>query len=112
MKLILALVLTALLGYLLPVFLPWWAFAISSFLIAIALPQKPWKAFGAAFTGMLLVWGVYACVLDTANNHILSLKVAHILPFNGSYIALIITTAIIGGLIAGFAALTGSYIRK
>jgi len=31
---------------------------------------------------------------------------------HGSSIALIIVTAVAGGLVAGFAALTGSYLRK
>ncbi len=112
MKFIFALVVTAVFGYLLPLVLPWWSFAISSCIIAAVIIQKPWKAFGAGFAGLLLLWGIYAAVLDSLNNHILSSKVAQILPFGGSYIALIITTALLGGLLSGLAALSGSYIRR
>lgn len=112
MKFIVASLLTALLGYLFPLFLPWWSFAIPSFLVALFIHQRPWKAFLAGFVALLLLWGIYAVVIDNANQHILSFKVAQILPFKGSYIALIITTAIIGGLLSGMAALTGSYARK
>jgi hypothetical protein len=112
MKFIIALVLTALSGYLLPIFLPWWSFAITSFFIAVFIHQRPWKAFLAGFIALLLLWGIYASIIDNANQHILSTKVAQILPFKGSYMALIITTAIIGGLLSGMAALSGSYLYQ
>src|SRR4051812_14396115 len=112
MKFIAALVLTALSGYLIPIFLPWWSFAITSFLIAVFIHQRPWKAFLTGFIALLLLWGIYAIIIDNANQHILSTKVAQILPFNGSYTALIITTAIIGGILSGMAALTGSYLSR
>src|SRR3978361_1481775 len=112
MKFILALALTALLGFLLPIFLPWWSFAITSFLVAVFIHQKPGSSFLAGFVALLLLWGIYATIIDSANQHILSTKVAQILPFKGSYLALIITTAIIGGLLSGMAALTGSYLSR
>ena len=112
MKFITALVLTALLGYLLPIFLPWWSFAITSFLVAVFIHQHPWRSFLAGFIALLLLWGIYSTIIDNANQHILSTKVAQILPFKGSYIALIVTTAIIGGLLSGMAALTGSYLYQ
>jgi len=55
--------------------------------------------------------GIHAAILDTANDHILSRDVAFILPLNGSSMLLIWIIAIIGGLISGFAALTGSFAR-
>jgi hypothetical protein len=112
MKFIVALVLTALLGFLLPIFLPWWSFAITSFFVAVFIHQRPWRSFLAGFAALLLLWGIYATIIDNINRHILSTKVAQILPFNGSYTALIITTAIIGGLLSGMAALTGSYLSR
>ena len=112
MRFILVLALTAFLGFLLPIFLPWWSFAITSFLVAVFIHQKPGRAFLAGFIALLLLWGIYATIIDSANQHILSTKVAQILPFNGSYMALIITTAIIGGLLSGMAALTGSYLSR
>jgi len=112
MKFVVALLLTALLGYLFPLFLPWWSFAITSFFVAVFIHQRPLIAFLTGFIALLLVWGIYSIIIDNANQHILSTKVAQILPFNGSYTALIITTAIIGGLLSGMAALTGSYLNK
>src|SRR3954470_15302073 len=112
MRFILVLALTAFLGFLLPIFLPWWSFAITSFLVAVFIHQKPGRAFLAGFIALLLLWGIYATIIDSANQHILSTKVAQILPFNGSYPALITATAIIGGLLSGMAALTGSYLYQ
>src|SRR4051812_12025766 len=112
MKFIIALVLTALLGYLFPMFLPWWSFAITSFLVSAFIRQRPWKSFLAGFIALLLLWGIYATVIDSANQHILSTKVAQILPFKGSYLALTVATASIGGLLSGMAALTGSYLYQ
>lgn len=112
MKFIVALLLTAFLGYVACLFLPWWGFAITSFVVAVAIFQKPGAAFLAGFTALFLLWGVLASILDEANGHLLSQKVAQILPLQGSYIAIILVTALLGGLVSGMAATTGSYLRK
>ena len=53
------------------------------------------------------------CVIDSNNNeHILAHKVSLlILKMDNPYL-LILATAVIGALVAGFAALSGSYLRK
>jgi hypothetical protein len=112
MKFIIAIILTALLGYAAPLYLPWWSFAITSLVVAIAIHQKPGKAFMAGFAGLCVLWGIHASILDSANDSILSEKVAYILPLGGSSMILIWITAIIGGLVSGFAALTGSFARS
>jgi hypothetical protein len=45
------------------------------------------------------------------NQGILSAKIASVLPLGGSAVLLILVTAIVGGLVAGFAAMSGSYLR-
>lgn len=112
MKFIIAVLLTALLGFALTLYLWWWSFAIAAFLVAFIVKQSPSKSFLAGFVSMALLWLIQAAVLDAANNHLLSSKVAVLLPFHGSVIALLITTAIVGGLVSGMAALTGSYLVK
>ncbi len=114
MKFLTAIILTALLSFAIGLFtaLPWWSFAITTLIIAAAIHQKPWKAFLAAFIAQFLLWAVIAYVIDNANQHLLSVKVATILPLGGSYIKLIFLTAFIGGLVAGLSALTGSFLRK
>ena len=111
MKFLTALVLTALLGYAAALFLPWWAFAISSAVVALGIHQRPGKAFMAGFLGLFLLWGIHAMILDNANDHLLSQKIAEVLPLGGSSMLIILVTALIGGLISGFAALSGSFAR-
>ena len=114
MKLISAIVITGFLAFVTGLYtsLPWWSFATSSLVVSIAIHQKPAKAFLSGFLGLFFLWAGLAFLRDTANEHILSTKVAQILPLGGSYMVLILLTGILGGLVSGFAALTGSYIRK
>jgi hypothetical protein len=108
MKYIVSIFLSGLLTYAVGIYgnLPWWSFVITNLLIAIALPMKPAQSFTAGALGAGLAFGI-----DMANNHILSTKVAKILPMGGSYIVLIFATASIGALLGGLASLTGSFVR-
>jgi hypothetical protein len=114
MKFILSIVLVALVTYAIGIYgnLPWWSFVVTNIMIAIALPIKPIQSFLAGALGVGALWAGLAFGIDMANNHILSSKVAQILPLGGSYIALIIVTAFVGALLGGLASLTGSFVRK
>jgi len=114
MKFILSIVLVALVTYSIGIYgnLPWWSFVVTNIIIAIALPIKPLQSFIAGALGVGALWAGLAFGIDLANNHILSTKVAQILPLGGSYIALILVTAIVGALLGGLASLTGSFVRK
>jgi hypothetical protein len=114
MKFILSIVLVALVTYAIGIYgnLPWWSFVVTNLMIAIAVPIKPIQSFLAGALGVGALWAGLAFGIDMANNHILSSKVAHILPLGGSYIALIIVTAFVGALLGGLASLTGSFVRK
>ncbi len=112
MKFFVALVLTALLGFAASLFFPWWIIAVAAFIVALAIHQNAFASFLAAFLGLFLLWAIQSAYIDAQNEHLLSAKVASILPLGGSYIAVIIVTAFIGGLVAGMGALTGSFARK
>lgn len=114
MKFFVSIILIALLSFAAGLFviLPWWSFAVCAFIASIAIPQKPYKSFLSGFIALFLLWGVLAFIIDNKNQHLLSTKVASILPLNGNYISLILLTALVGALVAGFAALTGSFVRK
>lgn len=114
MKQITAIALTAFLAFVAGIYgsLPWWGFAITSLVVSVAIHQKPRKSFVSGFLGLFLLWAGMALLKDMANEHILSTKVAQILPLGGSYLVLILVTGIVGGLVSGFAALAGSYLRK
>ena len=114
MKFILSILLVGLNTYAIGIYgdLPWWSFIVTNLIIAIALPIKPLHSFIAGALGVVALWAGLAFGIDMANNHILSTKVAQILPLGGSYIALIIVTAFVGALLGGLASLTGSFVRK
>ena len=114
MKLITAIFLTAFLAFAIGLFtfLPWWSFVFTSFIVSVAIHQKPGIAFLAGFSGLFILWTLLAVLKDTANEHILSTKVAHLFPLGGSYLLLILITGLLAGLVSGLAALTGSNFRK
>jgi hypothetical protein len=112
MKFIVVVLLTALLGYAAPLYFPWWSFAVTSFIVALFVHQKAWAGFAATFLGLFLLWGIMALIIDNRNDHLLSQKIAELLPLHGSSTLLIFITALIGGLISGFAGLSGSFARK
>lgn len=114
MKFILSILLVALVTYAVGIYgdLPWWGFVVTNLIIAVALPIKPVQSFLAGALGVGALWAGLAFGIDLANNHILSTKVAQILPLGGSYVVLILVTAIVGALLGGLASLTGSFVRK
>ena len=112
MKFFVALLLTALLAFISGLFLPWWGFAITSLLVAILVHQKAGKAFLAGFLAVFILWAALAWWIDMKNNGLLSKKIASVLPLGGNAILLILVTGFIGGLVAGMAAMSGSFLRS
>lgn len=112
MKFIISFILTALLSFALCLFLPWWSIAIAAFAVAALIPQKPAKAFLTGFSALLLLWGGLSFWISNNNDHILAHKVSQLILKMDNPFMLITATALIGALVAGFAALAGSYLRK
>jgi len=111
MKFLVSIVLTALLAFVFGLYLSWWTIAVTAFLVALIIPQFPWKAFICGFLGIFILWGVIAWWIDMKNSGILSAKIAVLFHLPASSALMILLTAFIGGLIGGFAALSGSYLR-
>lgn len=112
MKFILSIILTSLLAFLGGLWLPWWSIALAAFLASLMIFQSPGKAFLGGFIGSFLLWGSLAWWIDIQNQGILSRKIAMILPLSGNSFLLILVTALVGGLVAGFAAAGGSFLRS
>ena len=110
MKFIISLLLTALLSFTAGLYLPWWSIALCAFVVAALILQQPLRAFLAGFLGVFLLWALLAWWIDFKNEGLLSARIASLLPLGGSSIALILVTSFVGGLVAGFAAITGSYL--
>ena len=111
MKFIVSLLLTALLSFTAGLYLPWWTIALCAFIVSVLILQQPFKAFLAGFSGVFLLWLIFSWSIDSANNQILSHKIAQIFPVGGVSFLLILVTALVGGLVGGLAALSGSYLR-
>jgi hypothetical protein len=112
MKFIVCVFLTALLSFVICLYLGWWSISIAAFIVSAFIYQPPRKAFLTGFLALFLLWGGLALFIDIKNEHVLSHKLATVLPFGGSSFIMILVTALIGALVAGFASLAGSYLRK
>ncbi len=104
---IISLVLIAIAAFALQMFLPWWSIAIAGFAAGLIVKQKSGMAFLAGFIAVFVLWVIYAYMLSSANNNILASKVAVLLPLKGHVKLLLLVTGLIGGLVAGFATLSG-----
>jgi hypothetical protein len=89
---------------------PWWAMAPAFVLVMAALNPPAGRAFAAGTLAGSMCWGLFAHYLDVANASKLSAQIGQIFmgltPVKLKYI-----TASIGGLVGGFAAMTGSTLR-
>jgi hypothetical protein len=112
MKFVIATSLTALTGFVAGIWLPWWEIAIVAFAVSVLIPQQHRNSFLSGCLGIFFLWGILAWWIDFKNNSILSQKIAQILPLGGSSFLLILVTALVGAIVAGFAALTASFLSK
>jgi hypothetical protein len=69
-------------------------------------------AFISGFVALFLLWGLLCLWISISNEHILAHRVSLLIFKTDSPYLLIIVTALIGALVAGFASLTGSFLRK
>jgi hypothetical protein len=88
-------------------FLPWWTLAIGAFVVAFLFDNKSFPAFAAGFLGVILLWLGVAAYISMVTDSILTSKLNQLLPINSFVI-----TALVGGLVGGLSALTGSLFRK
>ena len=112
MKLFLSIVLTGLLCFIAGLFLPWWSIAIIAFLVGLLLPQSLGRHFLSGFLGVFLLWLILALWIDSKNEHILSVRIAQLFHLGSASFAMVLITALIGGLIGGFAAMSGGSLQR
>jgi hypothetical protein len=109
---IVSMILIALLSLALGIYLPWWIIAVVAFSVCAIFYQPPSKAFWSGFLSIFLLWAMLSSFIDATNLHLLSQKIARVLPLGGSSFLLILLSSFIGALVAGLAAVTGAYFRK
>jgi hypothetical protein len=111
MKFIVSVLVIALLSLAAGLFLPWWTIAVVAFVVTSLIPQNPLRSFLSGFIALFLLWGALSWFISSNNEHLMASKVALILKM-GNPIIMIVATALIGALVAGFAALAGSFVRR
>ena len=112
MKFIASIILIALLSFAACLYFPWWSIAIVAFIVAALISQSAGMSFLTGFFALFLLWSVLSFWISSPNEHILAHKVSLIILKIDSPYSLMFATALIGGLVAGFAAMTASFLRK
>lgn len=112
MKFIVSLILIALLSFVACLYFPWWSIAVVAFIVAALIPQRSGISFLTGFLALFLLWGILSFWISNSNEHILAHKVSLVILKIDSPYLLMFATALIGGLVAGLAAITGSFLRR
>jgi hypothetical protein len=108
MKFIVQLLVIAILAYVFELFLPWWSIAVAAFIGGLAFNTR--VDFFAGFFGIGMLWLIVILLIESTAAAPLTERVATI--FSVSKPVLIIITVSLGGLVGGFAAMTGAALRK
>ncbi len=93
-------------------FLPWWVVAPVAFALAAWQGRTGGQSLLAGLTGVGLAWLVLGLWYHLRSDGRLSNRVAELLPLGGSGLALVLVTALVGGLVGGVAALAGCWLRQ
>lgn len=112
MKFIFSFFIMGFLSFAVCLFLPWWSIAIVCFIVSAWIPQKKWLAFVTGFLSLFVLWAGMALWLSVRNDHILVHKMAPLIIHTENPGLLVLLTGLMGAVIGGFAAFTGSFIRK
>ena len=112
MKFLISILLILLLSAAASLYLPWWIIAVVAFAVCALIPQSAGKSFLSGFAAIFLLWGVLAWLLSSNNEHILAHKISLLILKTDSPFLLILMTAVIGALVAGMAALAGSFASR
>lgn len=109
MKFFIAIGLIAGLSFAAQQFLPWWSVAIIAFAVGFIMKQKREASFFTGLIALFFLWAIYSYVLSHSNQHLLSEKLAELFApiIRDKQFRLYILSGAIGGLIGGFASLTG-----
>jgi hypothetical protein len=108
MKFLTQLIAIAVAAFVLELFMPWWSIVIAAFAAGYALKSK--ANFAAGLLGIGLLWFVKALLIDASAAAPLAERVAAIFSLNKFLLMLV--TAVIGGLVGGFASMTGASLKK
>jgi hypothetical protein len=108
MKFLAQLIVILLIAFVFELFLPWWSIAIAAFIGGFIFDTR--SNFGAGFLAIAILWTLRALLIEMSAAATLTDRVAQI--FSVGKPILFVITALIGGLVAGFASMAGSALNK
>ena len=111
MRFLLSFLIIAIITFLVGMVAPWWSVALVAAVVAAIAGVNGWQGFFSAFLAVFVVWLGYAFVQDVANDSILSTRMGALIGDIGT-IGILILSAIIGALAAGFGGMTGALGRQ
>jgi len=96
-------------GFFLELFFPWWSVAIAAFAGGLLLNTR--MNFLAGFLAIGTLWVVKALITDLSTHSDLADRVARIFMLYNKTLLLLVTF-LLGGLVGGFASMTGGALRR
>lgn len=112
MKFFISILLIALLSFAACLYLPWWMIAIAGFIVSACIPQRSGTAFLSGFFAGFLLWAGMSFWISSTNDHLFAHKISILILKTDNIYVLIAATGLIGGMVAGLGALTGSFLRR
>ena len=106
MKLLIQTLVTIIGCFIVQYFLPWWTLALVAFAVGYYLNNTGFIAFAGGFIGVAILWLAMAYYIDSSTQSIISAKIGRLFPVN-----IFVLLPIVGGLVGGFAALTGTLVK-
>jgi len=109
MRFIAQFIVIAVIAHLAGMFLPWYVCAIVAFIAGYFLKSR--QNFLAGFTAIAALWILNAWLADMSSSSTLPLRVAQILGLQSVGLVYLLT-GIVGGLVGGFAAMSGAMLKS
>ncbi len=91
--------------------MPWWTSMPVAFIIILMLPMRGGRAFLATGLGAAIAFFILSYMADTANEHILSSRMAMLFGLP-SYAFMLLLTALTGFITAGLGGWTAALLRR
>jgi hypothetical protein len=119
MKFAIQTIATIIVCFLLQTFLPWWTMAVGACAVGYIVGNKGYVSFLAGLIGVGILWLGMAYYIDHVTQSILTEKVSRLFPSIGIRgfafsppANIFFMTFLIGGLVGGFASLTGALLKS
>lgn len=91
--------------------LPWWIFALVTFLVVLLSGLETKEGWWIGFLAVFFLWLVYAIWLNSKNSFILNNQIGSLFGDIPGWLLLVIS-ALLAGIISGLAGFLGSAMRR